>query len=428
MSKVYLSTSFFIVFCFFSLNGQTWTPLYTYNIQEFWDAPRVDASANGVVAVSFRTIRANRPLEFSTDGGQSWSVIDPDFQRGFVGFDSQDRMYLVSEKKQPSVSSTYLDSIYYSDDMGASIQALGEHPSYGFDRQSFYIDPQDNFYCLNPSAGPNLTQQLDYYNAGQLAGTILSGFSAGSSGMRSIIKLSNGNLVTSSYNSGIRYSTDGGQTWIESQGDGVLGATTFAVFAEANDGTLFLSGPSLVQCSDGGETWSASSLGQNFVNGVRRTGSGTLYAAAEFASTSIWESTDNGATWVGLQSQPAAGFYDWALSDSHLYVAFKDSVLYSTPVASGGVGLGENSIQNSQIQVYPNPAESTISILNEQYSGEDWRFIITDLSGTPVFEGKGFGKVAHLDREELRAEGIFIVRAYSLDNHLIGETKLIRLK
>ena len=411
-----------------SLIAQTWTPVYTYNIQEFWDIPRVDASSSGIIAVSFQTIRANRALELSSDGGQTWNVVDADFQRSFIGFDSQDRMYMVSEKKQPSVSSTFIDSIYYSSDLGVTIQNLGDHPKYGFDRHSYYIDPQDNFYCLSNAVGPGLTQQLDMFNAGAFTGNILSGFVAGSSSLRSIIKLSNGNYVTSSYNDGIAYSTDGGQTWVESQGDQIIGATTFAIFAEANDGTLFLSGPQLIQCSDGGETWTASSLGLNFVNGVRRTSSGALYAAGEFAAVSIWESTDNGATWVGVQNQPAVGFYDWALSDSHIYVAFKDSVLYSTPVAAGGVGLGENSIQTSTVQVYPNPAEGDITIYNADYTGENWRVEIRNASGQLVHAANCFDHSFNLTRSQLPQQGLYIIKAFTSESVCIGETKLIKFK
>ncbi len=428
MKNIYLSI-LSVVLLFPSLAmSQVWTPIYSYNIQEFWDAPRVDVSANGVIAVSFQTIKSGRPLEVSTDGGTTWNMVDADFQRAFVGFDSQDRMYMVSEKKVQNVSLTYMDSLYYSSDQGASIQAVADHPAYGFDRHSFYIDPQDNFYCLSPNSGPNNTQQLDLYSAGQYSTAVPSGFIAGSDNLRSIIKLSNGNYVTSSYNGGISYSTDGGQTWVDSQHDSILGAATFAIFAEANNATLFLGGPMMVQCSDGGETWGTSNLGQTWINGVRKAGNGNLYAAGEFSSPSIWESSDNGATWVGLQNQPVGGFYDWDLSNGHIYVAFKDSVLYSTPVSGGGVGIQENSIQNHVVQVYPNPTASEITIHNDEYSGQKWYTQILDVNAKLVFQAESYDKSMGVDRSALPQVGLYIVKAYTLDNELIGETKLIKFK
>jgi hypothetical protein len=336
-------------------------------------------------------------------------------------------MYLVSEKKVSGVSSTYMDSLYYSDDQGATIQALADHPDYSFDRHSFYIDPQDNFYCLSSSLGPNLSQQYEIYKDGQMTCNMFTGFSAGSSGLRSLIKLGNGNFVTSSFNSGVRYSTDGGATWIDSQNDGDLGNATYAIFAEADNGTILLSGPTLVQCSDGGETWTTSSLGVNFVNGVRKAGNGTLYAAGEFASPSLYESTDNGATWVGLQNQPAAGFYDWDLSNSHLFVAFKDSILYQTPVASGGVGMGENSIQTSALQIYPNPVQAEINIVNDQFNGDSWVLEIRDLSGVLIYRDICYERNFPLQREVLSDAGMYLVRAYASDGDILGETRVIKM-
>lgn len=410
------------------LYSQTWTPIYDYNIQEFWDGPKVDVSAADVIAVSFSTIKSNRPLEVSNDGGQTWNTIDSDFQRAHVGFDSQDRMYVVSKKKVTNVSTTYIDSLYYSDDLGVTLQPLLNHAGYGYDEHSFYIDPQDNFYCLSSNIGPNGEQQLDYYNAGQLTGNIFTGSQASSSSLRSLIKLSNGDYVRSSYNGGIRYSTDGGTLWTDSQGDGIMGAATFAIFAEANDGTLFLSGPLLVQCSDGGETWTASSLGLTFVNGIRKAGNGTLYAAGDFAFPSIYESGDNGATWVGLQNQPAAGYYDWDLSDNNIYVALKDSTLYSIPVSSGGVGMKENSVQSSALQVYPNPTQAEIAIFNDQYTGENWTIEIMDLNGQLIYSATCYDQTIHLDRSVLSVLGMYVIKAYTTNKVLIGETRLVKMR
>ena len=251
--------------------AQTWNQIYTYDVQEpVWDEPRVAVSADNIIMVGMETIRSGRKLERSADGGQNWTTISSDFQTAFMGFDGNNNLYLVSEKKNQNVSTNYMDSLWFSNDGGINIQAVDDIIDNGVRKENFYISADNDFYTVINGVGPNSKQQLGTYNNGQQTGTLNSPFSVGSSSLRGIIKLSNGNLVTSSYNDGVHYSTDGGSTWVESMNDDVIGTSTFTSFAEANNGTLFLAGVSLKQCTDGGETWTDAPLTLNWVSTVKK--------------------------------------------------------------------------------------------------------------------------------------------------------------
>lgn len=339
-----------------SVMAQSWDSIYHFNIQDAtWDHARVDVSANNHILCSFRTIRSGRSLDLSVDGGQSFQTVLNDFQRGFAGFDDNNNIYLVSEKKNSGVSTNYFDSVYFSNDNGQNFMALAEHPNGGYDYSTFYIDDDNYFYCLDKSLGANLEPLYALYLNGQFSSNIPSHVTAGSNALRGLTKLSNGTLVVSTYNDGVHYSSDNGQSWTASQNDQVLGTATFTSFAQANNGDLFLAGPSLKVSSDDGETWANSNLTTNWIDKVEKAGSGKLIARGAFSSPPLFESDDDGQTWIQLANQPNGNCQDFETSNDYLYAIF-DNVLYRYPISGSSVSLEENLLD---IEIYPNPCGSS---------------------------------------------------------------------
>lgn len=383
--------------------AQTWERVDSIDVADLvWDKPRVDVSSNDDIFLSFETKNSGRPLILSSDGGQSWSTVKANYQYGFIGFDSQDRMYIVSSKKRANVSTTRFDSLYYSTDMGTTLQAIDEVPDNGWRVENFYIDPSDNFYTSGSGTGPDYAREFAIYNAGAPSGTMYGPFDVFSSGQRSMIILSNGNIVFSSYNSGIRYSTDGGSTWIESQGDGDLGNVTFVNFAEAFNGDLFLGGAGLVQCSDGGETWTDASLNKNFIADVKVGANGTLYAMPQYDN--LHYSTDNGATWQEVTTTPAGTYSDMAVSDNYVYI-IKNNVLYRTEVLGSGIGIDEHAL--GALHIYPNPSSGSVTIELPDHAGT-MNVMIVDARGSEVANLKcAFSDRMTISGDVFRSNGIY---------------------
>lgn len=386
--------------------AQTWEVVDSIVVNDLvWDKPKVDVSAGDDIFLSFETTKSGNPLLKSSDGGQSWTTVKANFQRGHIGFDSQDHMYIVSAKRYSNVAKTYFDTLYYSSDLGATLQVVDQVPDNDWNRASFYIDGSDQFYSSGPGSGPNYAREWRMYSGTTLAGTMYGPYDIFSKGQRSIIKLSNGNYVVSSYNSGIRYSTDGGSTWVESANDGVLGTITFEGFVEADNGNLLLGGATIVECADGGETWTSSSLGQNFIGKLVKASNGTIYAMAVY--NTLYESTDNGATWSAVGNTPSGSFGDLAVSDQHLYIII-DNVLYKTAISGGsGIGIAEQS--SSALQVYPNPSAGDVNL----EVGEEM------LNGTvKVYEHTGRELLSEkiesprftINRERFPVPGVYVVR------------------
>ncbi len=385
------------------LEAQTWDSIYSYTVLDpIWDKARVDVSQNNEILCSFETINAGNPLSISIDGGSSFQVLLSDFQRGFAGFDGNSNFYLVSEKKNSGVSTNYYDSVYYSDDLGQTIQALDEHPNGGFDYSSFYIDQSNNFYCLDNSLGGNLEPLFALYQNGQFSANISTHLSAGSNALRGVIKLTNGTIVVSTYNDGVHYSSDNGQSWTASQNDQVLGTSTFTSFAQANNGDLFLAGVSLEMSSDNGETWMASNLSTNWVDQVIKAGNGNLYARGAFSSPPLFESTDNGQTWLQMSNQPSGTCADFDLSADHLYAIY-DNVLYKYSIGGGsGISLDENHLE---VSIFPNPTgQSDLKIKLSQISSANLK--ILDNQGRIILE-KDLGPDNHIERSVFTKPGFY---------------------
>jgi hypothetical protein len=424
MKKFYLSA--ILLFTISALHSQEWEAIYEYVLEDLvWDQPRVDVSSDDIIVVSFETIRSNRAMERSTDGGESWVTINSNFQRGFVGFDSNNNMYIVSEKKNQGISSNYTDSLWYSTDLGDTWQALYDIPDFSPDRSNYYIDADNKFYTVGDGIGDDLEQIMAVFSNGEETESIYSPFDVGSSSLRGFIKLTDGNYVASSYNSGVYYSADG-FNWVASEGDGDLGAATYTSLAQANNGTLFLAGVSLEQSSDGGENWSGSSLELNFVSRVLKSGNGNLYAVAAFASPQLYESTDNGATWVGIEDDPSFQVRDFDVSDNYLYAVYDDNTLYRREI-QGSLSTDLESVQ-ANFKVFPNPSAGDVVIANEAYSGQPWQLSVFNSIGQLIYQENVNRDRVEISEKAINNAGVYSISIQKPNGDMIYQNKFIKVR
>jgi hypothetical protein len=330
-------------------------------------------------------------------------------------------MYIVpNEYFQSGINLVY--KLYYSTDLGDSWQEIFEIPDK--DGQVYYIDNDDKFYTHDFGYVQDFKGILAVFLNGVQTTDIYSPFDAGSSSFRGFLKLTDGSYVASSYNSGVYHSADG-LTWNDSQGDNILGNGTFTNFAEANNGTLFLAGVSLNQSSDGGENWTSSSLNLNFTSHVLKAGNGTLYALASTSSPQLYESIDNGVTWVGLQNEPGNQVRDFDVSDNFLYAIYEDNTLYRRPV-SAFLGTNESLMTTSEFIAYPNPSNTDVFIETKNNTGNLWHLSLFNASGQQVYETKTNENRLNIPHNAFNSSGLYLVKIKNSKGEFISQIKLIR--
>lgn len=407
-----------------NLYAQEWTELYTYNIENaFNDIPQVDVSKDDVIIVSLGSALpvSNGIMERSTDGGNSWTTLATDFRREFVGFDSSNNMYIVSaERFQSGINLVY--KLNYSTDLGDSWQDIFDIPDKG--GQVYYIDKDDKFYTHDFGYVGDFQGLMAVFLNGEETTQIYSPFDATSSSFRGLIKLNDDSYVASSFNSGVYYSNDG-FTWNDSEGDDILGASTFTSFAEANNGTLFLAGVSLNQSSDGGENWTTSSLNLNFVSHLRKAANGTLYALASTSSPQLYESIDNGVTWLGIENEPGTEVKDFDVSDNFLYAIYEDNILYRRPV-SEFLGTSESLSRASRFKAYPNPSDADVFIETKNYAQKLWHISIYNVLGQHIYEIKSNQNRLRIPHSTFNSSGMYFVQIKDKKGKPISQIKLIR--
>lgn len=331
---------FSLLSCFFlEASAQSWTEIYQFqDYNSLTDIAQITVSADDVILAGVtKQFNQNKifPLVRSTDAGQNWTTLEDSLYFIHADFDSQGNLYMI--KATPTTVSTAfsIDSVWYSSDLGDTWTAVYDHTNRRIDVSTYYVDQQDHFYCQADGYGPSFTKQLIMLKNGIVADTLPTPFDVTGKSQRGLIRLTNGNYVTSTFNDGVFWSDDNGQTWNESQNDGALGNTTFTSFAEAQNGALFLGGPSIVTCTDGGETWAASNAtGARFIDKVKVNASGQLFAMSGLAVGGLWTSTDNGTTWTQMANLPTFTKYnDFTVSDRYAYLAVDDK-LYRMPTGS----------------------------------------------------------------------------------------------
>lgn len=139
-------------------------------------------------------------------------------------------------------------------------------------------------------------------------------------------ELSDGNVIASNANGGLIYSTNKGVTWKE------LNSTMPAckVFAILSDDTIIagLTAGGIKYSTDKGVTWQDSSETTNIYNVIRVLSDDTIVAGS-YGSYIVKYSTDKGVTWKASNPSPSDFTDVFVLSDDTLLTGEGGHILYS---------------------------------------------------------------------------------------------------
>jgi photosystem II stability/assembly factor-like uncharacterized protein len=247
------------------------------------------------------------------------------------------------------------------------------------------------------------------------------------------------------HDAAILKTTDGGASWRLVHFSPELLLPFFDVwFADENNGIAVGAYGFVMSTSDGGETWEESALdarelaseeeeepateegyaaeddpfweddyagGADFhLNKIARAGDGTIFITAEGGN--IYRSTDNGASWVTLESPYGGSFFS------------------ALPLNNGDVmtfGLRGNIFRSSDNGLNWSPVEAPVDItLNEGVELSDGTIVIAGMSGTILVSRDGGEQFELVQRPDRKALTKVLERS---ENGLLvfGEGGIVRL-
>ncbi len=194
-------------------------------------------------------------------------------------------------------------------------------------------------------------------------------------------------------NFGITYSNNGGSTWNSVSSTTFGNRTLFSVlFVNSNNGFITGDFGNLFKTTDGGATWSQSTLdtdvnllGMQFID----ANNAIIYGGAEVT----FSSSDKGATWKHyFKPDPNAGFiYDLTRAyffdkgdGAAMYASgIFDGLLYNSHLNSGISTEKENPVA---LDVYPNPSTGSIMVSTAAMQGTGM-MTIYNTAGKVVYRG-----------------------------------------
>jgi hypothetical protein len=159
---------------------------------------------------------------------------------------------------------------------------------------------------------------------------------------------------------------------------------------------------------------------------VKKSGNGNLYALAVYSSPLLYESTDNGATWVGVQNDPGTSIQDFAVSNDHLYAVYNDNILYRTAITGGSTGI--ETVQTTDVRVFPNPTSGdvNVSLTDTDFTGLTLQLI--DVSGRTVYQTTANTPLVTIPSDAFKNPGYYVVNCTNAQGDVVSTTKLIRTK
>ena len=407
----------------FQSKSQVWEAVYSYDIPNLdYDYPKVDVSASDIICVSYDTRLDDRVLLLSDDGGNTWDTIMYNFLHFYLGFDSQDDIYMISYTTEiiEGVSGPVIDSLYYSDDLGETWALLEDVDDYTLPVSAIHIDHEDQFYL--PQSG----SELLVYSDDQLVNDIELPFDIFSSDLQALHVMESGRIVLGTEDDGVYYSDDTGNTWVESLGDSTIESNGITSFCELESGRLLASlsfGGIEAYSDDEGETWTQFNIDNGEVHFFERTTEGVVYAFGQIDDPEIWYSDDDGENWESVNMPGTSGrSYEFDLSDDYVYLML-DSVLYRTETEELSVGV--NFAAASEFNVYPNPFSDAITIQsNLNFESEKYLIQIFDASGKLHKSMNLLNSEQRIDLSGLES-GVYIVNILN-EGSILNQQKIVR--
>jgi hypothetical protein len=162
------------------------------------------------------------------------------------------------------------------------------------------------------------------------------------------------------------------------------------------------------------------------VSRVLKSGNGNLYAVAAFASPQLYESTDNGATWVGIEDDPSFQVRDFDVSDNYLYAVYDDNTLYRREI-QGSLSTDLESVQ-ANFKVFPNPSAGDVVIANEAYSGQPWQLSVFNSIGQLIYQENVNRDRVEISEKAINNAGVYSISIQKPNGDMIYQNKFIKVR
>lgn len=387
-NKIRLISTFSLLFLnVLPTSAQTWQSLsQTYSNFSSGDKKVFASPVSNTVIMAYEKNATPSGSHISMDGGNTWQQIFADKPMQAALFAPNGNIYLASVKRYLSTPTYNTDSLFSSSN-GINWTNLGAFGGSGFHPEGSFCVTENNTLLLPRVDG---LQGL-YFNKSTDNGQnwVNTGYTpSGGSGSNSIIwsvaaSPACDTIILGTYNSGVRYSHDGGATWQTSTG-GSWGAATVggAVITQHGNSYVATAG-SVSKSTDGGVTFT----GLTYIPSVTMTIKEFLYhkPSGKFfihAVQGIFESSDC-ITWTNITGNltDAHLIIDIAVSQDYIFVTkSNEDNLYRYQI-TGTTGVQEPA-DDKEIWLYPNPSSDYVNIGNLPIGSTA---TITDLTGKTVY-------------------------------------------
>ncbi len=313
-------------------------------------------------------------LSISTDGGDSWtdSTEDNGLEAGNVydiwGNQDGTAIYVAGNR-----------GLFFSSNSGSSWTQLNTNDINGVwaseDGSLIYAAGNREIHM---SADGGATWDTKYPAEGRLATIVYKQICASPDGQK---------IYISSYNGGLSFSTDGGDTWVnkginEGVGTHMVAPGSFNAIYASSDGDIiavgFSSGISI--STDGGDNWDNHGFDTS-VNAAWIDASGLkMFAATE---AGLFYSSDSGANWSSKANTHGLG-----KEIENVFTNSDGSKIYA---ASEDMGLSVSTDSGTEWTTYTKDLDGLVSNdLTGVWAGEDgFRIYVTTSSGISISEDSG---------------------------------------
>ncbi len=363
--------------------GASWMP----QIIGWWPATYPDpiislaVGPNGYIFASTESDGVFR----STDDGTTWSkvALSSEVIRS-IAIDTSGNIFYAGEPAGPVATS----GVFRSTDLGRTWKCLGQ-PGISQDVWALEIDPQGHIFAGSNGGGIyRSTDDGDSWKwmadlksdvlsfAVDSRGTIFAGTDGNGiwctsddggnwaqTGLTSLsvlcLTVNHVGSILAGTNKGIYASTDGGITWSQCLLESVSAIWT------APSGTLFASGSTIFRSTNNGNTWVTINSAPALVSSFASNSTGTVYIGSY--RTGVYESTDDGDSWIESND----GLADlWIASlavgpSGQVYAGGQAGDLYATENSTSSLRKLAKGIPKvfELYQNYPNPFNPSTTIV-----------------------------------------------------------------